>query len=70
MKIERTLTSRRSGPKIVGWEGYWDERKLPSMGHQLWDFYPQSLLGHEIHTILEANPYLKLDFKSYISDGM
>ncbi|KAI0664077.1 Moa, A lectin from the mushroom marasmius Oreades in complex with the trisaccharide Galgalglcnac [Cubamyces menziesii] len=60
----------RGGPKIVGWEGYWDERKLPSMGHQLWDFYPQSLLGHEIHTILEANPYLKLDFKSYISDGM
>ncbi|KAJ8475439.1 hypothetical protein ONZ51_g6541 [Trametes cubensis] len=57
-----------NGTKIVGWEGSWDDST--SLGHQHWTFSPQSLPGHEIHTILKANTYLRQDFKSYETDGM
>ncbi|KAI0664074.1 Moa, A lectin from the mushroom marasmius Oreades in complex with the trisaccharide Galgalglcnac [Cubamyces menziesii] len=56
------------GTKIVGWQGSWEDGPPP--GHQHWTFSPQSLLGHEVHTILKANPYLRQDFKSYLADGM
>ncbi|KAH9903466.1 ricin B-related lectin [Cubamyces lactineus] len=56
------------GTKIVGWQGSWNDGT--SLGHQHWTFNPQSLLGHEVHTILRANPYLRQDFKSYKADGM
>ncbi|KAI0324626.1 Moa, A lectin from the mushroom marasmius Oreades in complex with the trisaccharide Galgalglcnac [Cubamyces sp. BRFM 1775] len=56
------------GTKIVGWQGSWNDGT--SLGHQHWTFSPQSLLGHEVHTILRANPYLRQDFKSYKADGM
>ncbi|KAJ8469474.1 hypothetical protein ONZ51_g8969 [Trametes cubensis] len=59
------------GSKIVGWQSSWNDGPPgKSLGHQLWTFSPQSLFGHEIHTILKTNPYLRQDFKSYISDGM
>ena len=57
-----------NGTKIVGWNGSWNDST--SLGHQHWTFSPQSLLGHEVHTILKANPYLRQDFKSYLADGM
>ena len=56
-----------NGTDIVGWKGGWSDGT--SEGHQHWTFNPQSLLGSEIHTILKNNPYLRQDFKSYISDG-
>ncbi|KAI9062306.1 carbohydrate-binding module family 13 protein [Trametes sanguinea] len=57
-----------NGTKLVGWQGGWNDGT--SLGHQHWTFSPQSLLGHEIHTVLKANPYLRRDFESYQADGM
>ncbi|KAJ8475454.1 hypothetical protein ONZ51_g6552 [Trametes cubensis] len=57
-----------NGTKIVGWKGSWSDGT--SVGHQHWTFSPQSLLGSEVHTVLKNNPYLRQDFRSYISDGM
>ncbi|KAH9903481.1 Moa, A lectin from the mushroom marasmius Oreades in complex with the trisaccharide Galgalglcnac [Cubamyces lactineus] len=56
-----------NGTNIVGWKGGWSDGSPE--GHQLWTFNSQSLLGSEIHTLLQNNPYIRQDFKSYISDG-
>ncbi|KAL7282828.1 hypothetical protein ACG7TL_002241 [Trametes sanguinea] len=57
-----------NGTPIVGWKGDWTDNTYEE--HQLWKFSVQSLLVNEVHATLEANPYLRQDFKSYISDGI
>ncbi|KZV64829.1 carbohydrate-binding module family 13 protein [Peniophora sp. CONT] len=55
-----------NGTKVLGWQSTWDD----SNTNQRWNFSSQSLTSAEVRTALDANPYLRSDFKSFVSDGM
>ena len=65
-----TLTSvlcstSSNGAHMNGWAGGWDENKK----NQLWNFQRLSRTSTEVSAVVNANPHIANDLKTYLVDG-